>query len=140
MAIQAFHTTLPTGRAVTDLLAAAPTRFQLAYADPGTDERLVAGEEAPWPAASLINVGRGALVDEGALKDALDAGRLHSAGLDTVCVEPLPQGHWMLGHDRVVLTPHDAGVSDQVFDKLTSMVREALDRHRRGEAPDFLLT
>lgn len=56
MAIQAFHTTLPTGRAVTDLLAAAPARFQLAYADPATHERLEAGEEAPWPAASLIKV------------------------------------------------------------------------------------
>lgn len=91
------------------------------------------------PTASLINVGRGALVDEEALKEALDAGRLHSAGLDTVCVEPLPQDSWMLHHDRVVLTPHDAGVSDQVFDKLTSMVRDALGRHAKGQPLDFLL-
>jgi phosphoglycerate dehydrogenase-like enzyme len=89
--------------------------------------------------ASLINVGRGALVDEDALTAALDSGRLHSAGLDTVCVEPLPQESWLLHHDRVVLTPHDAGVSDQVFDKLTSMVREALERHAKGEPLDFLL-
>lgn len=41
---------------MTDLLAAAPARFQLAYADPLTGERLEAGETAPWPAASLIKV------------------------------------------------------------------------------------
>jgi phosphoglycerate dehydrogenase-like enzyme len=58
------------------------------------------------PGLHLLNVGRGRVVDESALREALDAGIVSRASLDTVDPEPLPSGHWMLTHPRVRLTPH----------------------------------
>ncbi|GEK79574.1 C-terminal binding protein [Agrococcus baldri] len=58
--------------------------------------------------AVLVNVSRGALVDEAALVAALDTGRLSGAALDVLAVEPPPAGHPLLGRDDVVLTPHVA--------------------------------
>jgi phosphoglycerate dehydrogenase-like enzyme len=61
--------------------------------------------------AVLINVGRGALVDDEALVDALRAGRLRGAALDVFAQEPLPSGHPYYALDSVLLSPHCA---DQV--------------------------
>ncbi|RMH68807.1 MAG: hypothetical protein D6683_16585 [Actinomyces sp.] len=54
----------------------------------------------------LVNVARGALVDQEALRAALDTGRVGLASLDTVEPEPLPAGHWLYTHPRVRLSPH----------------------------------
>ncbi len=54
----------------------------------------------------LINVARGSLVDQEALRAALDAGTVAHATLDTMDPEPLPAGNWMYTHPRVSLTPH----------------------------------
>ena len=56
--------------------------------------------------ALLINAGRGELVDNAALVDALQSEHLAGAGLDVFDQEPLPPGHPILGCDQVVLTPH----------------------------------
>jgi D-3-phosphoglycerate dehydrogenase len=58
------------------------------------------------PSAVLINTARGAIVDESALVEALDANRLAGAGLDVFEQEPLPPDHPFLRMDQVVLTPH----------------------------------
>ncbi|HTU56072.1 MAG TPA: NAD(P)-dependent oxidoreductase [Acetobacteraceae bacterium] len=58
------------------------------------------------PGAGLVNIGRGAVIDEDALADLLDAGRLGGAVLDVVAHEPLPPGHRLWRTSNLVLTPH----------------------------------
>src|SRR5690606_11871055 len=58
------------------------------------------------PGLHLVNIARGALVDQPALLQALDSGRLSGATLDVTDPEPLPEGHALYHHPRVHLTPH----------------------------------
>jgi len=64
------------------------------------------------PTAYLVNVARGAFIDEDALADALDAGTLAGAALDVLSDEPPDPSNRLLHHPRVVLTPHCAWYSD----------------------------
>ncbi len=58
------------------------------------------------PGLHLINVARGALLVEAALRPALDDGRVGRASLDVTEPEPPPDGHWLYAHPSVWLTPH----------------------------------
>ncbi|MFL7793782.1 MAG: phosphoglycerate dehydrogenase [Anaerolineae bacterium] len=64
------------------------------------------------PTARLINCARGGIVDEEALLKALDAGQLAEAALDVFSTEPLPSDSLLLGHPKLVVTPH-LGASTQ---------------------------
>lgn len=61
--------------------------------------------------AILINTARGGLIDEPALAEALEAGRIAGAGLDTFAKEPPAADHPFFASERVVLTPHIGGVT-----------------------------
>ncbi len=74
------------------------------------------------PDAVLINVGRGALVDEKALATALGSGRLGGAGIDVFQVEPLPPGHPLRACEQVVLTPHCADMTPEGVELLNEGV------------------
>jgi phosphoglycerate dehydrogenase-like enzyme len=90
-----------------DLVATADHLVLVAPATPET--RGIVGEEALGavkPGVHLVNVARGALVDEEALRRALDDGRVALASLDAVDPEPLPEGHWMYAHPRVHVSAH----------------------------------
>lgn len=63
---------------------------------------------AMLPDALFLNLGRGALVDEGALMAALDAGRPAFAALDVTRTEPLPADSPLWRHPKIAITPHDS--------------------------------
>ncbi len=60
------------------------------------------------PSAVLINVSRGAVVEESALLDALEAKRIRGAALDVFETEPLPPSHPLWALDNVLISPHTA--------------------------------
>lgn len=85
------------------------------------------------PGAYLINAARGGLVDEAALVDALDAGRLAGAALDTFATEPLPADSTLRQHPKLVLTPHlgaSTGEAQQAVS--TILARQVLEFFATG--------
>ena len=61
------------------------------------------------PTAYVVNVGRGSAIDQDALVDALQSGRLAGAALDVMTPEPLPTGHPLWTCPNTILTPHVSG-------------------------------
>jgi len=74
----------------------------------------------------LVNVGRGPVVDETALIDALTDGTLRGAGLDVFEVEPLPATSPLWDIPTVVMTPHSAWSSDRLVDRLVALFEQNL--------------
>ncbi len=64
------------------------------------------------PTAYFVNTARGGIHDEAALEQALRDGKLAGAGLDVFEQEPPPVDHPLLGFDNVIVSPHNAGVTD----------------------------
>jgi phosphoglycerate dehydrogenase-like enzyme len=95
---------------VDDLQAMAEWCDHLVVTAPATPEthHLVGPSvlEVLGPGAHLVNIARGELIDQDALRPALDDGRVALASLDTVTPEPLPEGHWLYAHPQVHLSPH----------------------------------
>lgn len=86
------------------------------------------------PGAVVVNAARGPLLDEDALCDALEEGRLSAAALDTYEREPLPAGSRLFGlAERVVLTPHLGGASRAVAEKAARIAAEEVGRWVRRE-------
>jgi phosphoglycerate dehydrogenase-like enzyme len=81
----------------------------------------------------LVNIARGGLVDQDALREALDDGRVRVASLDTVDPEPLPAGHWLYTHPRVRLSPHCSWSAPGALDRLLDTFLENLARWLAGE-------
>jgi phosphoglycerate dehydrogenase-like enzyme len=82
--------------------------------------------------AWLVNVGRGAVVDEDALARALGAHTIRGAVLDVFSQEPLPPGHPLWSAPNAVLTPHISGGLER-FEVLGEIVRQNLARLLAGE-------
>jgi phosphoglycerate dehydrogenase-like enzyme len=85
------------------------------------------------PGVHLVNIARGSLVDQDALRAALDDGRVAMASLDTVDPEPLPPGHWMYDHPGVRLSAHISWSMPGALDTLYDSFLDNLVRLRRGE-------
>ena len=82
--------------------------------------------------AILINVTRGEIVRGDDLLRALDEGLLWGAGLDVTDPEPLPPGHPLWTHPRVIVTPHTAGGSPRRAERAVRVFCENLRRLRAG--------
>ncbi len=99
-------------------------------------ENLLNGETLSWAkrGAALLNPGRGALIDDAALLDALETGQISHATLDVFRVEPLPKDHPFWAHPRVTVTPHIAADT-----RATGAARALAENIRRAEAGAPLL-
>jgi len=91
------------------------------------------------PQAFLINVARGAIVDEAALEAALEEGRLAGVGLDVLEGEPPPASHLLFKFENVVFTSHFASCSVEAYADLRRQVSEQVAQILRGEFPSHLV-
>ncbi len=82
--------------------------------------------------ARLLNVGRGEIVDEPALIEALGSGHLAGAYLDVFAAEPLPPESPLWTLPNVIVTPHNSAVSSGSRARQARIFLENLDRHARG--------
>ena len=85
------------------------------------------------PTAVVINVGRGPVINERALVNALTNGRIKGAALDVFDHEPLPQGHPLYKLENVLLSPHCADHTPDWLDNAMLFFVEQLGRFQKGE-------
>jgi phosphoglycerate dehydrogenase-like enzyme len=91
------------------------------------------------PGLHLVNIARGALVDQQALLHALDSGRLSGAMLDVTDPEPPPDGHPLCSHPRVRLTPHASWAAQGAAQLTARKFVADLARHVAGEPLEDLV-
>ena len=85
------------------------------------------------PDAVLINVGRGPVIQEAALVEALSEKRIKGAALDVFDTEPLPQGHPFYKLENVLLSPHCADHTPDWLDQAMRFFVAQFERFRQGE-------
>jgi phosphoglycerate dehydrogenase-like enzyme len=117
-----------------DVLARADA---LAIAAPATEQTrgMIGPEElrALKPGAVLVNVGRGSIIQEDALIEALRSGHLAGALLDVVATEPLPPDSELWSLDSVIITSHHGGASDRENERIIELFCDNLTRYLAGE-------
>jgi D-2-hydroxyacid dehydrogenase (NADP+) len=86
------------------------------------------------PEGYLINVARGAVVDEEALDRALRADVIAGAAIDVASTEPLPESSPLWERENLLITPHIAGVWEGYHRRVGNILEDNLVRHRSGEA------
>jgi len=85
------------------------------------------------PEAVLINIGRGQVVSEEALIDALREGKIKGAALDVFDLEPLPESHPYYGLENVLMSPHSADRTAGWLDGAVQLFLANLECYRKGE-------
>jgi phosphoglycerate dehydrogenase-like enzyme len=83
--------------------------------------------------AILVNVGRGGVLDEEALVDAIRSGKLRGAALDVFAEEPLPESSPLWNLDNVIVSPHTATLSIHENARIVELFAENLRRYLAGE-------
>lgn len=79
--------------------------------------------------ACLINVGRGPLVDEDALTEALRKHKIGGAALDVFEKEPLPADSPLWDLESLLITPHSAGLTEKLWERHYQLISENLRRY-----------
>jgi len=87
------------------------------------------------PTAFIINTARGAVTDQDALADALEAGRIAGAGVDVVHPEPPPAGMRLLHAPNVVLSPHVGGVTRETLVRIAMAAASNVNEYLAGKPP-----
>ncbi len=123
-----------TPDALHEVLARVDAVVLICPHTPETEGMMGAAEFARMRRGSLlVNVGRGALVDEDALIAALRSGHLGGAALDVAAVEPLPADSPLWDLPNVLITAHSASTVDRENERLTDLFCENLRRYLAGE-------
>ena len=91
------------------------------------------------PTAYLINIARGALVDQDALVAVLREGCIAGAGLDVFEVEPLPADDPLIGLDNVILTPHFAPATSDIWTAGGRKMSQYMVQAARGDVPESII-
>lgn len=101
----------------------------------GSTHRMIGAEQIALlnRGALLVNVARAGIVDDGAMRSALDDGQLGGAVLDVFEREPLDPADDLWTMPNVVLTPHSAGFRLSHWDDVASLFAENLRRYLRGD-------
>ncbi|MBB5391193.1 MULTISPECIES: hydroxyacid dehydrogenase [unclassified Herbaspirillum] len=114
-----FASQAPAGVELADLETVFAQSDVLSLHCPLTDEnkRMVNAQSLARmkDGAILVNTARGGLIDEAALVEALNSGKLRAAGLDSFAQEPFTAPHPLQDIGNVVLSPHIGGVSDRAY-------------------------
>ena len=87
------------------------------------------------PGAFIVNTSRGELIDESALRDALDSGHVGGAALDVLSTEPPPIDHPLIRHPAVIVTPHAAWSTVESETRVRQMAAEEAGRLLDGRTP-----
>jgi glyoxylate/hydroxypyruvate reductase A len=120
--------------ALLDLLAASDYVVLVCPHTPETEGLIDAAALAAMkPGAALINIARGAVVDEPALIEALRSGQVGHAALDVAAVEPLPADSPLWDMAQVSIYPHSASTSARENERLTDLFCENLRRYLARE-------
>jgi phosphoglycerate dehydrogenase-like enzyme len=98
-------------------------------------DRLLNAERLAWlkQDAYLINVGRGALIDEDALVEALRSRSFAGVALDVTTQEPLSPNSPLWEMENVLLTPHTAGLTNKMWERHYAAFAENLKRFLKDE-------
>ena len=117
-----------------DLLARSDYVVLATPATPQTRRLIGKAEFAAMKRSTVfINVGRGSSVDETAMIDALQRGRIRGAALDVYENEPLPPGHALYGLENVLLSPHCADHTPDFYELDMEFFVQNLQRFLKGE-------
>lgn len=117
-----------------ELLAQADVLVLSVPHTPSTEKMIGRRElEALKPGAYLINIARGAVIDETALLAALQSGHLAGAALDVFAEEPLPPTSPFWEMDNVLVSPHSGSTSDRENERLTDIFCDNLQRYLAGQ-------
>ena len=124
-------------RPSSGLLALLPQADVVVLACPLTDEtRNLANQsffQALKPGAVLINIGRGGLLDEDALRSSIDREQPATAVLDVFQTEPLAPDSWLWSHPKVRVTAHCSNAGDGVLRRGDVQFLDNLGRFRNGQ-------
>ena len=125
------------GVEVVDLAQLLASADHLVVAAPATantrhllDANAFAGVK---PGVHVINIARGSLIDQDALRTALDDDRVAMASLDVCDPEPLPVGHWLYEHPKVRLSAHISWSSPDLYNRILELFIANLRRYLAHE-------